>query len=333
MKEIILVTGGSGLVGSAINSIHHNYPNYNFIFSSSKMCNLLDYNATLEFFKLSKPDYVIHLAANVGGLFKNMKYPVNMLEDNLIINLNVLKASNEMNINSLIACLSTCIFPDKIDSDTIKESDLHKGPPHDSNASYAYAKRMLQVQCDAYNKQYGRKYVCVIPTNIYGPNDNFDLENSHVIPGLIHKCFLAKESNNKFILSGSGKPLRQFIYSKDLAKTIMWFLEENLNRDPSKRLRDDLHPCSNDIITSIILSPDESDEISIEHIAKLIAKKFNYENMIEFDTTKSDGQYKKTVDNSLFRSFNPDYKFIDITKGLDITIDWFLNNKINRFKN
>jgi GDP-L-fucose synthase len=311
MKKTILVTGGSGLVGSAIKSIHHNYPNYDFIFASSKMCNLLDYNQTLEFFKLSKPDYVIHLAANVGGLFKNMKYPINMLEDNLLINTNVLKASNAINIESLIACLSTCIFPDKIERDTIKESDLHKGPPHESNASYAYAKRMLQVQCDAYNKQYGRKYVCVIPTNIYGPNDNFDLENSHVIPGLIHKCFLAKESNNKFIVSGSGKPLRQFIYSEDLAKIIMWFLELNLNR------------LSNDLITSIILSPDESDEISIAEIAKLIAKKFNYEHMIEFDTTKSDGQYKKTVDNSLFRSFNPDYKFIDITKGLDITIDWF----------
>lgn len=325
MKKTILVTGGSGLVGSAIKSIHHNYPNYDFIFVSSKMCNLLDYNQTLEFFKLSKPDYVIHLAANVGGLFKNMKYPVNMLEDNLLINTNVLKASNEINIESLIACLSTCIFPDKIERDVITESDLHKGPPHESNASYAYAKRMLQVQCDAYNKQYGRKYVCVIPTNIYGPNDNFDLENSHVIPGLIHKCFLAKESNNKFIVSGSGKPLRQFIYSEDLAKMIMWFLEINLNR------------LSNNLVTSIILSPDESDEISIAEIAKLIAKKFNYEHMIEFDTTKSDGQYKKTVDNSLFRSFNPDYKFIDITKGLDITIDWFktnfLNNKINGFKN
>ena len=159
MKKTILVTGGSGLVGSAIKSIHHNYPNYNFIFVSSKMCNLLDYNQTLEFFKLSKPDYIIHLAANVGGLFKNIKYPVNMLEDNLIINTNVLKASNEMNIDSLIACLSTCIFPDKIERQIIKESDLHKGPPHESNASYAYAKRMLQVQCDAYNKQYGRKYI------------------------------------------------------------------------------------------------------------------------------------------------------------------------------
>ena len=316
MKKTILVTGGSGLVGSAIKSIHHNYPNYDFIFVSSKMCNLLDYNQTLEFFKLSKPDYVIHLAANVGGLFKNMKYPVNMLEDNLLINTNVLKASNEINIDSLIACLSTCIFPDKMERDTINESDLHKGPPHESNASYAYAKRMLQVQCDAYNKQYGRKYVCVIPTNIYGPNDNFDLENSHVIPGLIHKCFLAKESNNKFIVSGSGKPLRQFIYSEDLAKIIMWFLEENSNR------------VANDIITSIILSPDASDEISIENIAKLIAKKFNYEHMIEFDTTKSDGQYKKTVDNSLFRSFNPDYKFIDITKGLDLTIEWTTSMRV-----
>jgi GDP-L-fucose synthase len=310
MKQNILITGGSGLVGSAIKTIQHSYLSYNFIFVSSADCNLLDYNQTLNFFKLSKPDYVIHLAANVGGLFKNMKYPVNMLEDNLKINSNVLQASNELGINKLIACLSTCIFPDEIKY-PISESVLHAGPPHDSNAAYAYAKRILHIQCDAYNKQYGRNYVCVIPTNIYGSHDNFHLENSHVIPGLIHKCFLAKESKRKFIIAGTGKPLRQFIYSQDLAKAIMWVLEFY------------------ELTSPIILSPDESDEVTIEHVALLIAKKFNYDHMIEFDTTKSDGQYKKTADNSLFRSYNRTFNFTDISVGINDTIDWFLNSYPN----
>lgn len=305
MKKV-LVTGGSGLVGSGIKQVSLNKP-YELIFASSSNANLLDYNSTFKYFSEIKPDAIIHLAANVGGLYKNMEHPVDMLEHNLTINSNVLKAAHELHITRLIACLSTCIFPDKV-SYPIDETVLHNGPPHTSNAPYAYAKRILEVQCKAYSTQFGYNWICVIPTNIYGPNDNFSLTDSHVIPGLIHKCWLACENNTKFIVSGSGKPLRQFIHSHDLAKCILWVLESYNSPDP------------------IILAPDALDEVSIGSVAELIAKECGYTGQIEFDITKSDGQYKKTASNQLFRSLNPEFVFTDIHSGISQTVQWFKSN-------
>ena len=310
MKNV-LITGGTGLVGSAIKTISKDYESkYNFIYVERKMCDLLNYNSTLAYFMENKPDYVIHLAANVGGLFKNMENPVQMLEENLLINLNVVKAAHFVKVEKLIACLSTCIFPDKT-TYPISENDLHNGPPHTSNEGYAYSKRIVQTLCNSYNKQYGEKFVCVIPTNIYGPYDNFNLNDAHVIPALIHKCFLAKEKHEKFIVSGTGTPLRQFIYAEDLAKNIMWVLEEYNETEP------------------IILATDEADEISIEQVARIIAREFDYEQFLEFDTTKADGQYKKTASNQKFRKYNPDFSFSKIEKGLQDTISWFKQNYPN----
>jgi len=304
MKTII-VTGGTGLVGSAIKQISCNFADkYNFVYLDSKTCNLLNYEDTLQYFIQQKPNFVIHLAANVGGLFKNMEHPVQMLEDNLMININVLKCAHEVKVEKLIACLSTCIFPDKV-SYPIFEKDLHLGPPHFSNASYAYAKRILETHCNSYNSQYGDNFVCIVPTNIYGSHDNFNLQDAHVIPALIHKCHLAKQTNSKFIVSGSGSPLRQFIYSEDLANMIMWTINEYNEK------------------STIILSPDEKDEVTIEFVARKIAKEFNYEEFIEFDTTKADGQYKKSVSNQKFRHLNPNFEFTSFSDGIQKTISWF----------
>ena len=185
---------------------------------------------------------------------------------------------------------------------------LHNGPPHFSNDSYAYAKRLLETHCKAYQEQYGDNFICVIPTNIYGPYDNFNLENSHVIPALIHKCYLAKQESIPFIIAGSGKPLRQFIYSEDLAKLILWILENYNDKE------------------SIILSVSENEEISIADIGKIIANKFGYLDHIVFDQSKPDGQYKKTANNSkLIRLIN-NFEFIQIENGINKTIDWFIKN-------
>jgi GDP-L-fucose synthase len=304
----ILVTGGSGLVGNGIKSIQQNYSSkYEFIYLSSKICNLESYENTLEYFNSIKPDYIIHLAANVGGLFKNMNYKVDMLEKNILINMNVLKAAHEIKVKKLIACLSTCIFPDNT-TYPINEEMLHNGPPHSSNDAYAYAKRLLETHCKAYNEQYGDNFVCVIPTNIYGPHDNFNLEDAHVIPALIHKCYLAKINSEKFIVAGTGKPLRQFVHSQDLALLIIWVLENYNEKE------------------SIILSVSEEHEVSIKYISTLIAKKFNYAENIEFDENKPDGQYKKTADNSKLMSIIKTFNFINIEKGIDETIDWFTEN-------
>ena len=309
----ILITGGSGLVGYAIKAISDQYINYSFKFLSSKDCDLTDYISTKNYFKNYSPDYVIHLAAHVGGLFKNMNHKVEMFEKNISINTNVLRVCHEVGVQKVVSCLSTCIFPDKT-TYPINEEMLHNGPPHNSNDAYAYAKRMLEVQSKAYQEQYGRNYVCVIPTNIYGEHDNYNLEDSHVIPGLIHRCYVSKKNNEKFVVRGTGKPLRQFIYSKDLAKLIMFVLEEYNQKD------------------SIILSGDEKDEVSIDVIARLIAQKFNYEHCLIYDSSFSDGQFKKTADNTKLRNLlrksekHKSFQFEEIPSGIRKSVDWFIEN-------
>jgi len=308
-QKKILVTGGNGLVGSAIQSIKDEYK-YEFIFANSQMCDLRNLNDTKYLFKVYKPDYVIHLAANVGGLYKNINQKTEMFEDNLLINLNVIKCCHLFKVKKCIAVLSTCVFPDKIEY-PINETSLHNGPPHFSNEGYAYAKRMLEIQCKLYNEQYGDNFICVIPTNIYGPNDNFSLEDGHVIPSLINKCYLAKQKNEPFVIKGSGKPLRQFIYSEDLAKLIMIILEKYTEKE------------------SIILSVSEKDEVSIKQVAEIIAETNNV-STLSFDVTSSDGQYKKTADNTRLISFikeeNIIFNFTSIKEGIKQTVKWFNEN-------
>lgn len=301
--ETILVTGGTGLVGKAIQSISKNY-NYNFVFSSSVDYDLTDESKVNTLFTNERPDYVIHLAAYVGGLYKNMNQPVNMIEKNIKINTNIVEACHRFHVKKLIACLSTCIFPDRT-LYPINETMLHDGPPHDSNASYAYAKRLLDIHCQAYRKQYNSPFVCIIPTNIYGPYDNFSLEDGHVIPALIHQCYIAKQSDKPFIVRGTGSPLRQFILSTDLAMIIMKLIEKNVTAE------------------RIIICGKE--EVSIRYVAECIANAFDYNNKLVFDSSYSDGQYKKTADSSLLESI-VDTEWTTLDKGINDTVAWFSTN-------
>jgi GDP-L-fucose synthase len=301
----VLVTGGTGLVGYAINQISKDY-DYDFIFLSSKDCDLSNFDDTNKLFEREKPEYVIHLAACVGGLFKNMSQKVDMFEKNIEINMNVLKCAHNHKVKKLVSILSTCIFPDET-TYPINETMLHDGPPHNSNDAYAYAKRMLEVHSKAYREQYGDNFICVIPTNIYGPNDNYHFEDSHVIPGLIHKCLDARKHDDFFEVRGTGKPVRQFIYSEDLAKLIMWTLEKYEEKD------------------TLILSVDEDDEVSIETVARLIASRMNWEHRLIFDDSYSDGQYKKTANNRKLKSL-VDYKFMPLKKGIKKSVRWFIKN-------
>lgn len=315
MTKYVLVTGGSGLVGNAIKSVCGFYGNkYKFYFVSSKDFDLTNMEHTKAMFHMYNPDYVIHLAACVGGLYKNMNQKVDMFEKNSMINHNVVKCAHDFKVERLIACLSTCIFPDQTEY-PINESMLHNGAPHDSNYGYAYAKRMLEVQCRLYREQYGDDFMCVTPTNIYGPHDNYHLENAHVLPALIHKCYLAKKKNEPFVVRGTGKPLRQFIYSEDLAKLILWLIDSIFDTK----------------LDNIILSVSEKEEVSIEEISRLIAYEYDYEHMLIFDTNYSDGQYKKTVSNSklleLLKLYPlDDFAFTNIKDGIHKSVDWFNQN-------
>ena len=311
-REIILVTGGHGLVGKAIQKISQDYRNkYQFHFLSSKECDLTDWESTSGFFYMLQPDYVIHLAACVGGLFKNINYKVDMLEKNLLINYNVLKCSHIFKVEKLISCLSTCIFPDKT-TYPINEKMLHDGPPHHSNDAYAYAKRMLDIHSKAYRENYNSNFICVIPTNIYGKHDNYSLEDGHVIPALIHRCYLSKKNNENFVVKGTGKALRQFIYSEDLAKLMLWSLIFYNKKE------------------NIILSNSPENEVSIKTIATLIAKEFDYEDKIVFDSNYSDGQYRKTADNTkllnMLKETDKSIQFTDIEQGIKESVKWFVTN-------
>lgn len=307
VRNTVVVTGGSGLVGRGISSIIPSDNKDTYIFLSSKDGDLGDMSQCRKIFETWSPDYVIHLAACVGGLFKNMTQKVDMLERNLLINYNVVKCCHEFRVKKMVACLSTCIFPDKT-TYPIDETMLHSGPPHSSNDAYAYAKRMIEIHCRMYKENYGDDFCCVIPTNIYGPYDNFHLEDAHVLPALIHKCYLAKKSGEDFVVRGSGAPLRQFIYSEDLARLILKVLHSNAS------------------ISSIILSVPESDEVSIGEVARYVAKQFEYEERMRFDKSFSDGQYKKTASNLLCAKLFPDFRFLPIEIGIQMTVDWFLEN-------
>jgi GDP-L-fucose synthase len=307
----VLVTGGSGLVGQAIKAVVEESPDkyegQNWVFLSSKDADLTDAAATQALFKKHNPTHVIHLAAMVGGLFKNLKYNLDFYRKNMLINDNVLQAAHEHNVEKCVSCLSTCIFPDKT-SYPIDETMIHNGPPHDSNYGYAYAKRMIDVQNRAYHDQHGRQFTSVIPTNIYGPHDNFNQQDGHVIPGLIHKTYLAIKAGEDMTAWGSGTPLRQFIYSKDLARLFIWTLMEY------------------DSVEPIILSVPEEDEVSIKDVVHMVAEAAKFKGKIVWDTTKSDGQFKKTACNDKLRKLLPDFQFTPMKDGIQASVDWFFEN-------
>ena len=295
MKQTI-VTGGTGLVGSAINAD---------IKLSSKDVDLRDWKSTLSLFEDYKPKNVIHSAARVGGLGGNMNYKGEFYYDNIMMNTNVLEASRRVGVKKVVSFLSTCVFPDDVEY-PLTEKKIHLGEPHSSNYPYAYAKRMLDIQSRAYKEQYGVNYISVIPTNIYGPKDNFSIDNGHVIPSLIHKCYLAKKLNTDFVVWGSGKPLREFIYSEDVARLTEWALENYNEEEP------------------IIFST--SDEISVGNVAEMIVYYIGFNGKLVFDDEKPDGQFRKPSDNSKLLSYLPDFKFTPMEEGIEKSVNWFMEN-------
>ena len=299
-----LVTGAGGLVGYSIRQLNPN----NFVYITRKDVDLTDFAKTKKIFEEIKPDYVIHLAAEVAGIGGNLIHSGEFFRKNIMINVNVLEAARLINTDKLISFMSTCVFPDPC-TYPLNEKDIHKGPPHPSNFGYAYAKRMLEVQSNAYRKEWGCNYIVAIPTNIYGENDFWNLEDGHVVPSLIHKCFLAKKDNKNLEVWGGGKPLREFVYSKDIAKLILWAMEK-YNED-----------------TPIILTNGE--EKSIKELVELVVKEMDFKGKVIFDTTKPEGQFRKPSDTSKLRKYLPDFKFTPLEVGIKNTVEWFIKNYPN----
>jgi len=298
MENKILVTGGYGLVGSE-------FKDPCFIPLSSSESDLRIRKEVDKIFETIEFNGVIHCAGKVGGLGGNMNNKGQFFYDNIMINTNVIESARVNGIKNLVSFLSTCIFPDNVEY-PLTESKIHLGPPHFSNDAYAYAKRMADIQIRSYREQYGLNYKSVIPTNIYGPNDNYDIVNGHVIPSLIHKCYLARENKTDFEIWGTGKPLREFIFSKDVAKLTKWVLENYNETEP------------------IILST--SEEISIKDVVYMIVELMDYKGNVKWNTDKPDGQFRKPSNNSKIKTYLPDFKFTPLYDGLKYTIDYFEKN-------
>lgn len=309
-QKVIMVTGGSGLVGKGIEAIvktEEKRSDEVWIFLSSKDADLTNEASTKAIFEKHRPTHVIHLAALVGGLFANMRANLDFFTKNMRMNENVLRMSHEYGVTKVVSCLSTCIFPDNT-TYPIDETMVHNGPPHDSNFGYSYAKRMLDVMNRGFEQQYGCKFTSIIPCNVFGPHDNFNIANGHVIPGLIHKAYIAKRDNQPFEIWGTGKPLRQFIYSLDLGRLFVWSLRNY------------------DQVSPLILSVDESDEISIGDMSNLVLKASKFEGEVKYLTDKADGQYKKTASNAKLRSLHPGFKFTPVEQAVQETVQWFNEN-------
>ena len=297
--EKLLVTGGYGMVGSTIPC--------DIKFRSSEV-DLTDYNTTYNFFKESNPKNVIHCAGKIGGVGANSTKKGEFLLKNTYINTNTIEASRLVGVDKLVCLLSTCVFPATAVY-PLTPDQIHNGEPHESALGYSYSKRLAEVQIRTYREQYGLNYVSLVPCNIYGPNDNFTLDECHVIPSLIHKCYLAKLNNTPLEVWGDGNSFREFMFSKDVGKISLWALD---NYDDG---------------TPLIISP--SQEVKIKDLVLLIAEIMDFKGEIIFDTNKPFGQYRKPSDNSIFTKLYPDFVFTPLEEGLKETIEWFITNYDN----
>jgi GDP-L-fucose synthase len=305
----ILVTGGFGLVGHSLQKVvKEQASSHHFIFLNRSNGDLRDIRVVEQLFKEHMPDIVIHLASCVGGVYANMSKNYDYLVDNLRINTNIIDACNRFGVKRLINCLSTCIFPDKEVVYPLTSNQLHGGLPHESNIGYAYSKRILHLTGDLLAKTgTGIQVINLTPTNLYGEYDNYHLKNSHVIPGLIHKTYIAKQTDTDLQVYGSGCALRQFLYVDDLSRVILQFIDLQLTETS----------------VSCIVSPSESSEVSIKSLIETICKISEYNGEIVYDTSYSDGQYKKTATDKELIYYLQDFRFTDLHTGLTNTIRYF----------
>lgn len=279
----------------------------NLIGKDSKALDLRNQKYVMDFLKKEKPDIIIHTAAKVGGILANNNYPYEFLMDNMMIQNNIINAAKVLNISRLIFLGSSCIYP-KFSEQPINESELLKGPLEETNQWYAIAKISGVKLIEALRREYNRDYVAIMPTNLYGPYDNFDPYSSHVIPGLINKIHNAKVHKRKSVmLWGSGSALREFLFVNDLAVAITHLIENPIETE--------------------LVNIGSGMETSIKELAHLIKRIIGYEGAINWDNTKPDGTPRKLLDSSLISEsgWQPS---IDLFQGITMTYDWYVKNHL-----
>lgn len=297
MRARILVTGGSGFLGHALKQVCPTA-----VYLTRQDGDLTDLNETRRLFEAFRPKRVIHLAAEVGGIKKNADRNADLFTANVRINTNVLTAAHEQKVSRLISILSSCSFRFYADRPSTEE-DLHVGLPFGGNLGYGYAKRMLDIQTRLFWEQYGCRYSSITPVTMFGPNDNWDLEEGHVAASLIHKSFLAKQQGKALEVWGSGQAVRQFVYSLDVARLLIRALEIWWGPE------------------TVIVSPDSG--ISIAHLAKRITGAVKFEGSLVFNTGKPEGERVRILESGTFSRHFPDFVFTPLDEGLKASAEWF----------
>ena len=296
MEKKVLVTGGSGFVGSRLKLIK---PDWTYL--SSKDVNLLSFYDVWDFLRENKPDAVIHLAGRIGGIKDNAEHPAEFFHQNVMMNTNVVHACYKAGVQRLLASLSTCAFPDTVDHYPFTEKDILNGPPAETNRAYGFAKRALHIQLQSYRKQYLLNYSSFCPSNLYGPGDCFDYKKSHFVAAMIRKIVEAPEGGD-VTFWGTGKPWRQQLFVDDLCRAIPDLLELHSTDKP------------------LIISPDEN--LSIGEMIRTFISMIGKEVNVKFNG-KLDGQFRKDGSNGAFRALLPDFRLTSFYQGLKKTYEWY----------
>lgn len=312
LNKKIYVAGHNGMVGTALTNELKQRGYTNLILKDSSILNLVKQNEVESFFKIEKPEIVIIAAAKVGGIFANNTYRAEFIYNNLMIEANIINAAYQTACEKLIFLGSSCIYP-KLAPQPLKEEYLLSDYLEYTNEPYAIAKIAGIKLCENFYRQYGCNFFSVMPTNLFGPHDNFDLEKSHVLPALIRKFHEAKLNKGKSVsIWGSGKPLREFLYVDDLADTVLFILE---NIDAKTIYEEGISH----------LNIGTGKDISINELANLVGGIVGFEGVIMYDSSKPDGTPRKLMDVSRLTELGWKYK-TELRDGITTTYEWFLEN-------
>ncbi|MGA2467026.1 MAG: NAD-dependent epimerase/dehydratase family protein [Thermodesulfobacteriota bacterium] len=305
----ILVTGSTGVLGTAVRAISRDYPEMEFVFITSKECDITDALATLQTVRKHCPDAIFHLAAVSGGIGLSMKHQATMLRDNTLMALSILEAARRCNVKKTIMTLTTGMYPVNA-ALPLNEDNIHDGYPHDSNFGSSFAKRLIDPAIRAYREEFEINVVGLVPSGIFGENDNFNYDDAPMLPSLIRRFYESRNNNSDIVIWGDGKPLREYTYSRDLAKIYMWALE-NYN-------------------DAQVINIGTTEENSVADIAYMIADIMGISRRrIVFDATKPKGIFRKNTDNSRFMAIS-NFKYTPFLEGLEKTIRWFSDAYENR---
>ena len=306
-QKRVVVTGGSGFLGSSVVDKLRARGYQNIIVPRSKNYDLRDQKAIVQLYEDAQPQVVIHLAAVVGGIGANRANPGRFFYDNAVMGIQLMEYARQFGVDKFVAVGTICAYP-KFASVPFKEEELWNGYPEETNAPYGLAKKMMLVQAQAYRSQYGFNAIYLLPVNLYGPRDNFDLESSHVIPALIRKCVEAKENNDEqIVLWGDGSPTREFLYVEDAAEAIVMATERYNGSEP--------------------VNLGTGEEISIKDLAQMIAREVGFSGGIAWDTARPNGQPRRCLDVSRAQQYFGFRAQYGLREGIAKTVEWFITHR------